>query len=118
MKNGKGWVSPVRHAFVSERSVLGFAWVGGALLFVALTGLVVWLLPFSVGTQMAVLSYPDLSSAEIFAAVDEFYRAFYFRPSKIAEMVLEMLIRWTMFRRRIREGIEFLQFLKHRAVAA
>jgi hopanoid biosynthesis associated radical SAM protein HpnJ len=70
------------------------------------------------GTQMAVLSYPDLSSDEIFAAVEEFYRAFYFRPGKIAEMVGEMLTSWTMFRRRIREGIEFFQFLKKRGAAA
>ena len=60
MKNNKEWVSPIRHAFVSERSVLGFAWVGGALLFVALTGLLVWLLRFSVGTQMAVLFHTAL----------------------------------------------------------
>ncbi len=66
------------------------------------------------GNQSAVLNYPGLSSAEIFAAVEEFYRAFYFRPAKIAEMVGEMLTSWTMFRRRIREGIEFFQFLRKR----
>ena len=60
MESNKEWVSPVRHAFVSERSVLGFAWVGGVLLFVALTGLLIWLLPFSVGTQMAVLFHTAL----------------------------------------------------------
>jgi hopanoid biosynthesis associated radical SAM protein HpnJ len=66
------------------------------------------------GNQTAVLNYPGLSSAEIFAAVEEFYRAFYFRPAKIAEMVGEMLTSWTMFKRRIREGIEFFQFLRKR----
>ena len=66
------------------------------------------------GNQTAVLSYPNLSSAEIFAAVEEFYRAFYFRPRKIVEMVAEMLTSWDMFSRRIREGVEFFQFLKKR----
>jgi hopanoid biosynthesis associated radical SAM protein HpnJ len=66
------------------------------------------------GNQTAVLSYPDLASAEIFAAVEEFYRAFYFRPRKIIEMVAEMLTSWDLFRRRIREGVEFFQFLKKR----
>jgi hopanoid biosynthesis associated radical SAM protein HpnJ len=66
------------------------------------------------GNQTAVLSYPGLSSDEIFAAVEEFYRAFYFRPRKIAEMVGEMLTSRDMFMRRIREGIEFFQFLKKR----
>ncbi len=66
------------------------------------------------GNQTAVLSYPSLKSDEIFAAVEEFYRAFYFRPGKIAEMVGEMLTSWTMFKRRIREGVEFFQFLNKR----
>ena len=60
MTNGREWVSPIRQAFVSEKGILGFAWVGGVLLFVALTGLAVWLLPFSVGTQMAVVFHTVL----------------------------------------------------------
>ena len=60
MRTSKEWASPIRQAFISERGVLGFAWVGGALLFVALTGLLVWLLPFSVGAQMAVLFHTAL----------------------------------------------------------
>ncbi len=59
-KSKREWVSPIRHTFVSERSVLGFAWVGGVLLFVVLTGLVIWLPFFSVGTQMAVLFHTAL----------------------------------------------------------
>jgi hypothetical protein len=38
-----------------RREVLGAISVGGALLFVALTGLMIWLLPFGVTAQMAVL---------------------------------------------------------------
>ncbi len=60
MTNHKDWVSPIRHTFISERSILGFAWVGGALLFVALTGLIVWVFPFSVSTQMAILFHTVL----------------------------------------------------------
>jgi radical SAM superfamily enzyme YgiQ (UPF0313 family) len=66
------------------------------------------------GNQIAVLSYPDLSSDDIFAAVEQFYRAFYFRPSKIAEMVGEMLTSWDLTKRRLREGVEFFQFLRKR----
>ncbi len=54
-ENNKGWTSPIRHAFISEHCVLGFGWVGGILLFVAATGILAWLLPFSVSAQMAVL---------------------------------------------------------------
>jgi len=60
MKNGKEWASPIRHAFISERGILGFAWVGGALLFVAISGLLIWALPFSVSAQMAVLFHTVL----------------------------------------------------------
>jgi hopanoid biosynthesis associated radical SAM protein HpnJ len=70
------------------------------------------------GHQIAALSYPDLSSDEIFAAVEAFYRAFYFRPAKVAEMVGEMLTSWEMTRRRLREGAEFMRFLHRRSAAA
>ena len=66
------------------------------------------------GAQNAVLEYPDLSSKEIFDALEGFYKEFYLRPSKIVEMVAEMLTSWDMFWRRIREGIEFFQFLRKR----
>jgi len=66
------------------------------------------------GAQNAVLSYPNLSSKEIFDALETFYKEFYLRPSKIVEMVAEMLTSWDMFWRRIREGVEFFQFLRKR----
>ncbi|HUY13437.1 MAG TPA: multiheme c-type cytochrome [Terriglobia bacterium] len=47
--------SPVRHAFLTEHGILGFGVVGGVLLFLTITGLWIWLLPFSVSAQMAVL---------------------------------------------------------------
>jgi hypothetical protein len=44
--------------------------------------------------------------------MEEFYRRFYFRPSKIWEIVREMLGSWDMTKRRLREGVEFLRFLR------
>lgn len=69
----------------------------------------------SQGVQLAAISYPHLSKDEIFAAMEVFYRRFYFRPSKIWEIVREMLTDWDMMKRRLREGIEFFRFLRARA---
>ena len=66
------------------------------------------------GWQVAALNYPDLSSEEIFKGVAEFYKAFYFRPSKIFEILGEMVTDWDMMKRRLREGVEFFQFLRTR----
>ncbi len=66
------------------------------------------------GTQIAPLNYPDLPHGEIFASVEDFYKKFYFRPSKIAEIVGEMLTSRDMLVRRLREGMEFFQFLRTR----
>jgi hopanoid biosynthesis associated radical SAM protein HpnJ len=64
------------------------------------------------GVQLAAISYPHLSSEEIYHGVEAFYRSFYFRPSKIWEIVSEMAGSWDMTRRRLREGVEFFQFLR------
>ncbi|HEV2366141.1 MAG TPA: hopanoid biosynthesis associated radical SAM protein HpnJ [Caulobacteraceae bacterium] len=69
------------------------------------------------GIQIAPLHYPHLSHAEIFAAVETFYRRFYFRPGKIGAIVKEMLLSPEMMRRRLREGAEFFAFLKERRAA-
>ncbi len=66
------------------------------------------------GVQLAPLSYPHLPHAEIHAALETFYRSFYFRRSKIVEIVGEMLRSPQMMRRRLREGVEFFQFLRER----
>jgi hopanoid biosynthesis associated radical SAM protein HpnJ len=66
------------------------------------------------GYQVAALSYPDLTSEDIFKGVADFYKAFYFRPAKIGEIVWEMLQDWDMMKRRLREGVEFFQFLRTR----
>jgi hopanoid biosynthesis associated radical SAM protein HpnJ len=66
------------------------------------------------GTQIAPLNYPHLGHTEIFNSVEEFYKKFYFRPSKIASIVGEMITSPEMMKRRLREGVEFFQFLRNR----
>ncbi|HEY1707560.1 MAG TPA: hopanoid biosynthesis associated radical SAM protein HpnJ [Rhizomicrobium sp.] len=70
------------------------------------------------GIQIAPLHYPHLSHKEIFDSLESFYRAFYFRPSKIASIVGEMVRSSDMMKRRLREGVEFFQFLRERRHAA
>jgi hypothetical protein len=69
------------------------------------------------GTQIAPLNYPHLGHTEIFDSVEEFYKKFYFRPSKIAEILREMLTSREMLKRRLREGVEFFHFLRERNAA-
>jgi hopanoid biosynthesis associated radical SAM protein HpnJ len=66
------------------------------------------------GTQLAALSYPHLGHTEILDSVDAFYRRFYFRAGKLAEMSAEMLRQPGMTARRAREGAEFVRFLNRR----
>jgi hopanoid biosynthesis associated radical SAM protein HpnJ len=67
------------------------------------------------GLQQSALSYPDLPSAQIFDAVERFYKRFYFRPRKIGALTWEMLRDRRMLARRIREGVEFFRFLAQRS---
>jgi radical SAM superfamily enzyme YgiQ (UPF0313 family) len=66
------------------------------------------------GVQVAAISYPHLSKDQIFHSMEAFYRRFYFRPSKIWEIVREMLTSWELTKRRLREGVEFFRFLRAR----
>jgi hopanoid biosynthesis associated radical SAM protein HpnJ len=70
------------------------------------------------GIQIAPLHYPHLSHTEIFDSVETFYRRFYFRAPKIAAIVGEMVRSPQMMKRRLREGVEFFQFLRERQKAA
>jgi hopanoid biosynthesis associated radical SAM protein HpnJ len=70
------------------------------------------------GIQIAPLHYPHLSHNEIFHSVEDFYKKFYFRAPKIAAIVNEMIRSPQMMKRRLREGVEFFQFLKERREAA
>jgi hopanoid biosynthesis associated radical SAM protein HpnJ len=70
------------------------------------------------GVQIAPLSYAHLSHTEIFDSVETFYRRFYFRAPKIASIMSEMVRSPQMMKRRLREGVEFFQFLRERHKAA
>ncbi|HEX2789183.1 MAG TPA: hopanoid biosynthesis associated radical SAM protein HpnJ [Steroidobacteraceae bacterium] len=64
------------------------------------------------GVQLAPISYPHLNAKDIYHGVETFYRRFYFRPRKIAELTAEMMTSWEMTKRRLREGVEFFRFLR------
>ena len=70
------------------------------------------------GVQIAPLHYPHLSHTEIFQSLETFYKRFYFRRGKIASLVAEMIKSPEMMRRRLREGVEFFQFLRSREMAS
>ncbi len=67
------------------------------------------------GVQIAPISYPHLDADEIFNSVETFYKKFYFRASKIAELTGEMVRHPSMIGRRLREGREFAHFLSQRS---
>ena len=67
------------------------------------------------GEQLVSLSYPQLGRTEILESVDAFYKRFYFRAGKLAEMSAEIFRHPGMTGRRMREGAEFARFLGRRA---
>ena len=70
------------------------------------------------GTQESILSYPHLHKDEIFEAVETFYKDFYFRPAKMAQLTVDMFRDWDVMKRQLREGKEFFKFLWGRKEAA
>lgn len=64
------------------------------------------------GTQAVPISYPDFSGQDIAAARDLVYKRFYFRPKVMFRIGLQMLKSSQVRRRRLREGKEFLRFLR------
>ena len=70
------------------------------------------------GIQIAPLHYPHLSHEQIYDSLEDFYRRFYFRWGKIGSIVNEMVRSPEMMKRRLREGVEFFQFLRARRVHA
>ncbi|HZS92504.1 MAG TPA: hopanoid biosynthesis associated radical SAM protein HpnJ [Chloroflexota bacterium] len=70
------------------------------------------------GFQDAMISYPDLSREEIFAAVEDFYRRFYLRPRPVLRFLGEMARDRDECVRRLREGYEFFRFFAQRSKAA
>ena len=51
---------PIRHSFVHEKGIFRFSIISGALIFLALSGLAIWLLPFSVPIEVSVLLHTVL----------------------------------------------------------
>lgn len=70
------------------------------------------------GIQEAVLSYENLSSAEIHEALERMYREFYLRPRPILRIVRDMLRDREVMKRRLREGWEFFSFMAQRRRSA
>src|SRR5262245_31488397 len=68
----------------------------------------------SQGFQVSSLEYPHLSHAEIFEAVNTFYRRFYLRPGKLAEIAWDMMRDRRTMAKRLREAVEFFGFLGSR----
>jgi hopanoid biosynthesis associated radical SAM protein HpnJ len=66
------------------------------------------------GVQSSALGYPHLGRTAIFDSVETFYRRFYFRPRKIFQIMGEMVRDASVMRRRLKEGVEFLSFLRRR----
>jgi hopanoid biosynthesis associated radical SAM protein HpnJ len=66
------------------------------------------------GIQNTALNYPGISQTLIFNSVDEFYRKFYFRPRKMISLFGGMLRDPQVMKRRLREGVEFFNFLRER----
>jgi hopanoid biosynthesis associated radical SAM protein HpnJ len=66
------------------------------------------------GTQSAAIQYPHLPAAAIEAGVKRFYSKFYSRPTPILRMLKAMAKDPVERRRRLREGKEFLDYLRGR----
>lgn len=63
MRNGDEGRSAMDSSRSNRHARLGFVWAGGGLLFTVLSGVVIWLAPFSVATQMVVLFHALIGAA-------------------------------------------------------
>jgi hopanoid biosynthesis associated radical SAM protein HpnJ len=66
------------------------------------------------GHQTCVINYPHLSNREIFDAVELFYNKFYFRPKYIVRSVMRMLTDSGERKKLLREGKQYLEYMKKR----
>src|SRR5438876_3356524 len=64
------------------------------------------------GYQKCTVNYPNLSGEEIYAAVERFYRSFYFRPRYIFKSVRKMISSPEECRRLLKEGMQFLSTMR------
>lgn len=70
------------------------------------------------GEQLAALEYDGLSRQEIFKAVEEFYKRYYFRLRPVSRILWTMLRDRDVMKRRLREGWEFFEFMRLRTAGA
>lgn len=66
------------------------------------------------GYQLCGVSYPGLSSQDIFYGVEGFYKKFYSRPHFILRMIKKIVFDKKERKRLLQEGKEFRQFIKRR----
>jgi hopanoid biosynthesis associated radical SAM protein HpnJ len=70
------------------------------------------------GHQKCVISYPQLTSAEIFNSVEEFYNKFYFRPKYILRSIGRMIVDSGERKKLLGEGKQYLAYMKRRRSSA
>jgi hopanoid biosynthesis associated radical SAM protein HpnJ len=70
------------------------------------------------GHQKCVISYPQLTSAEIFNSVEKFYNRFYFRPKYILRSIGRMIVNGSERKKLLREGKQYLAYMKRRKEGA
>jgi radical SAM superfamily enzyme YgiQ (UPF0313 family) len=70
------------------------------------------------GTQASAIQYPHLNAAAMEAGVKRFYSKFYARPTPILRMLKAMAKDPVERKRRLREGKEFLDYLRGRQAPA
>ncbi len=68
----------------------------------------------STGHQKCVVNYPHLSNSEIFNSVEEFYDKFYFRPRYIMRNIGKMLTDSGERKKLIKEGKQYLSYMRKR----
>ena len=70
------------------------------------------------GHQKCVISYPQLTAAEIFNSVEEFYNKFYFRPKYILRSIGRMIVDSSERKKLLGEGKQYLAYMKRRRSSA
>jgi radical SAM superfamily enzyme YgiQ (UPF0313 family) len=66
------------------------------------------------GHQKCVINYPNLSNAEIFNSVEEFYDKFYFRPKFILRSIGRMIVDGAERKKLLKEGRQYLAYMRKR----
>ena len=66
------------------------------------------------GHQKCVINYPNLSNAEIFNSVEEFYDKFYFRPKYILRSIGRMVVDGEERKKLLKEGKQYLAYMRKR----